>query len=113
MNKSLVERNGLKYKKQLIGKRPIDVCPGQLGRVPTEQDDAVLRSGKAIKNHLELHWQRPHQPCWCLTTKLPLKNAEGEVIGLIGFSRDLRAPVSADEIPEKMAQALDHFENND
>jgi len=112
VNHSLVERNGLQRKNQLIGKRPSDVCPGKLGRIPVEQDDVILRSGRAIKNHLELHWQRPNQSCWCLTTKLPLKNTEGEIIGLIGFSRDLRSPVSPDEIPEKMALVLDQFESN-
>ncbi len=112
VNDSLVERNGLQHKIQLKGKRPGDVCPGRFGRIPEQQDKTVLRSGREIKNHLELHWQRPHQICWCLTTKLPLRNSAGEIIGLIGFSRDLRAPVSLDEIPERMALALDHFENS-
>jgi len=112
VNNSLVERNGLQRKSQLKGKRPGDVCPGLLGRIPEQQDELVLHSGREIKNHLELHWSRPHEACWCLTTKLPLKNSAGEIVGLIGFSRDLRSPVSTDEIPKKMALALDHFERH-
>ena len=39
-----------------------------------------------------MQWQRPHKPCWCLTTKLLLRD-EGDVVGLVGFSRDLRESV--------------------
>ncbi len=112
VNNSLVERNGLQHKSQLKGKRPGDVCPGQLGRIPEKQDKSVLQAGREIKNHLELHWRRPQQACWCLTTKLSLKNSDGEIIGLIGFSRDLRSQVSTDKIPERMALTLERFENN-
>ena len=49
---------------------------------------------------------------WCLTTKLPLRDAAGEVIGLIGISRDVRARVDLRHIPEELAAALEHFENN-
>jgi hypothetical protein len=46
VNGSLVERHGLRYKSQVIGKRPCDICPGDLGRIPSEQDAAVLRTGQ-------------------------------------------------------------------
>ncbi|MBM3844578.1 MAG: AraC family transcriptional regulator, partial [Verrucomicrobia bacterium] len=77
VNHSLVERHGLKGKADLIGRRPADVCAGSLGRIPTEQDAAVLRTGRPIVDHLELHWLLPHRPVWCLTTKLPLRDAAG------------------------------------
>ena len=48
VNQSLVERHGLSDKSQMIGKRPCDVCPGDFGRIPTEQDAHVLRTGKPI-----------------------------------------------------------------
>jgi AraC-like DNA-binding protein len=57
-----------------------------------------------------MQWHRPNAPVWCLTTKLPIVGASGEVIGLIGFSRDIRAAVEPDEIPERFADALAEFE---
>jgi AraC-like DNA-binding protein len=110
VNHSLVERNGLRDKSQLLGKRPADMCPGELGRVSTDQDAAVLRSGRPILDRLELHWHLPHRPCWCLTTKLPLRDARGEIIGLIGISRDVRVPVAVNEIPAGLAKALEIVE---
>lgn len=112
VNDSLVERHGLKNKSQVIGKCPRDICPGDFGRIPTEQDSKVLRTGRPLIDHLELQWHRPNDPVWCLTTKLPMLDAEGVVHGLIGFSRDIRVPVEPHEIPKDFARALEEFEQS-
>lgn len=112
VNTSLIERHGLQRKEQAIGRRPCEICPGEFGRVPSQQDADVLRTNRPLLNHLEMHWQLPHQPCWCLTTKLPLHDADGNLVGLIGISRDVRAPIKSQEIPPAVATALHRFENN-
>lgn len=111
VNKSLVERHGLKHKSQALGRRPSEICPGEFGRAPSMQDAEVLNHDRPLIDHLEMHWQSPHQPCWCLTTKLPLHDAAGQVTGLIGISRDLRAPIKSQEMPKAAAAALHRFEN--
>ena len=110
VNQSLVERHGFSRKSDLIGKRPIDVFPGSMGEVPTRQDSKVLIDGASFHNHLEIQWLRPHEPCWCLTSKFPLRNEKGKIVGLVGFSRDLRDPIPIDTIPAPMALVLDEFE---
>lgn len=112
VNHSLVERNGLRDKSGLIGRRPCDLIPGDLGSSATDQDTAVLRSGRPILDHLELHRQAPNRRCWCLTTKLPLRGRDGRITGLIGISRDVRAPVNLDDIPVALSKALDALEKN-
>ncbi len=112
INASLVQRHGLRHKSQVLGKRSCDICPGDFGHIPSAQDAAVLRTGRPLLDHLELHWSTPPKPDWCLTTKLPMRDANGEIIGLIGISRDARAPIQTHHIPMKFATALNHFENN-
>jgi len=112
VNESLVARHGLRNKSQVIGKWPRDICPGDLGRIPTEQDERVLRTGRPLIDHLEMQWHRPNDPVWCLTTKLPMLDANGTVVGLIGFSRDIRVPVEPHEIPTGFARALEEFEQS-
>jgi AraC-like DNA-binding protein len=112
VNESLIARHGLKRKSDALGKRPQDICPGDFGRLPTEQDQRVLSTGKPLIDYLELQWYRPGKAVWCLTSKLPLRNAAGHVVGLIGCSRDVRAPVAADEIPISFARALADFEQD-
>lgn len=111
VNQSLVERHGLEHKSQMLGRRPCDVCPGEYGRIPTEQDAHVLRTGRPITERLELFWRRPNVPVWGLTTKLPIRDGRGRVTGLIGISKDLTALVSPEEVPRAVAQALRHLES--
>ena len=112
VNDSLVARHGLQDKQQVIGATPRQLCAGQLGEEPTAQDSEVLKTGQPLIDHLELHHIRPTAPVWCLTTKMPIKNSTGAVIGLFGFSRDVRVPVNLEEIPPKFASALSRFEKD-
>ncbi|MCM2374775.1 AraC family transcriptional regulator [Aporhodopirellula aestuarii] len=112
VNRSLADRHGLKNCEDAIGKRPVDICVGRFGLVPTDQDAKLLRSGRPLVDLLEMHWHLPHEPVWCLTTKLPIMDEDGKVVGIVGFSRDVRAPVENHEIPEEFASALRYFEQN-
>lgn len=112
VNQPLVIRDGLQHKSQLVGRRVDEVYRGEMGRVFAAQDAAVIRSGRPIIDRLELHWHRPNQPCWCLTTKLPLRDRGGAVAGLIGISRDVRAPLPLGDIPAGLSRALDWLEHH-
>ena len=112
VNNSLVERHGLQSKAQMLGRRPCDICVGSFGRIPTEQDVQVLRTGRTIFERLELHWLLPHRPVWCLTTKLPLRDANGKACGVIGISKDVRARIPSRDIQPEIASALLHLETN-
>ena len=110
VNHSLLDRHGLRDKSQMLGRRPCDVCPGDFGRIPSEQDAFVLRTGRPIIERLELQWYSPHKPVWCLTTKLPMRDAAGAVTGIIGISKDVRSAVASQEIPAGVAAALARLE---
>jgi len=112
VNQSLLSRHGLRDRSDAIGKRPVDICPGDFGRIPTEQDQRILRTGKPLVEHLELQWYRPREPVWCLTTKLPLRDDAGTTTGIIGFSRDVRTPVQTDDIPLAFAEVIAEFEED-
>lgn len=110
VNDSLVKRHGLGSKSEAIGKKSRDICQGEFGQVPSEQDEEVLRTGQPLLEHLEMQWSSRKEPVWCVTTKLPIPDNEGRTIGLVGFSRDVRVPVQTDEIPEGFARVLEDFE---
>lgn len=110
VNQSLVERCGLKNKNELISRRVHDVFPPELARRYAAQDEAVLRTGRPIVDRLELHWYARRRAGWCLTTKLALRDGSGAIIGLVGISRDLRAPGDRESIPNTLAGTLEYLE---
>jgi PAS domain S-box-containing protein len=112
VNQTLVERCGLQEKRQLLGRSVQDVFPADLAAGYAEQDRTVLRTGQPIIDHLELHWYARRRTGWCLTTKLPLRDRQGSVVGVAGISRDLRAPGDRENIPPSLAKALEYLEKH-
>lgn len=112
VNDSLVKRHGFHHKSEVIGKRSCEMCAGAFGKIPSDQDAEVLRTGIPLLDHLEQQWYLPHKPVWCLTTKLLRRDAQGNVIGLIGISRDVRVPIKTRDIPPQLATTLTAFEKN-
>lgn len=108
VNRTLVERCGAREKRQLIGRTAEDLFPAPLGRSYREQDEALIRSGAAIVNQLELHLYPGRQTGWCLTNKLPLRGDRGRVVGLVGCSQDLHPPAEGADGYESVAKAVQH-----
>lgn len=111
-NRTLAERCGADDPDKLLGRTVATIFPEPLAARFAAQDRQVLRTGRPVLEKLELHWQRPGREGWCLTTKLPLRNAAGEVTGLIGISRDLPGPAEKHDLPPSLSAALDYLEEH-
>lgn len=109
-NQSLVDRCGLRGDHELLGRHVRDIFPAELGERYAAQDEQVLRTGRPLLDQLELHWYSHRRTGWCLTTKLPLRDAAGKVVGLMGLSRDLLALRDAAQIPAGLLGALEHLD---
>lgn len=112
VNQSLVERCGCRDKQELLGRHVREIYPKELAELYASQDQTVLRTGRTIIDHLELHWYEHRRPGWCLTTKLPMRNQAGDSVGVVGISRDLRAPGDRETIPASLASTLEYLETH-
>lgn len=92
INRTMVRRCGMRQKKEVIGKTALELFPKALAETYLAQDRTVIDSGTPIDKHLELHIYPGRSRGWCITKKMPLYSANGEVIGLIGTSQDLGLP---------------------
>ena len=110
VNQELVSRCGHRDKRDLTGRRADEVFPKPLGQNYFAQDETLLKSGVPILNQLELHIY--HSGCigWCLTNKLPLKGRHGNVVGLVGISKDLQAPNERGADYSPLAAVIQHIQ---
>ena len=112
VNQTLVERCGRREKRELIGRRADELFPAPLGGSYRAQDESVLRQGTTILDQLELHLYASHRRGWCLTTKLPLRDRQRQVIGLMGVSKDLQSANERGEDYAAVAKAVSHLQEN-
>ncbi len=81
---------GIEQAEQIIGKTDFDFYPPEIATRFFEEEQELMRSGNTLLN-VERCVENPttKQMVWDLTTKVPLRNAEGQVIGLVGISKNI------------------------
>ncbi len=84
-NKELAIKMGQVDPIQVIGKSDFDFFPVEQARIKYEQEQKIIHTGEPILN-LEEPDGIEH---WALTTKMPLRDEHGEIIGTFGISRDI------------------------
>lgn len=102
-------RCGLKHREQAIGKTAFDLFPQPMAERYQRQDERVFRTGKPIADNLDLTVYRDGSTGWCLTTKEPLRDAAGRVIGLACISKDLIELTRAGFIDSAFADTIDYL----
>lgn len=109
VNQTLADRCTRGAKAEIVGRYPREVFPNDLGRHYERQDAAVLQSGRVVSRQLELHIYPSGGTGWCLTSKRPLRSADGRICGVAGVSRDLDAPSRKSRGYAQLARALNHM----
>lgn len=96
LNRAFAERVKL-APEEIIGKTDNDLYYPELAGVFMADDRYVLETGHSIRRKIELLTSRHGGIEWRTTTKLPLQNPDGRVIGTTGISRPL--PDSVEALP--------------
>lgn len=98
---------GVKQEKDAIGKSDHDFFPKQRANEYRADDAEVMRSGKAIINRVESAPEAEGSPRLVMTSKLPLRNAKGEIIGIAGVSRELEQVRSRSSDEARFAKVIE------
>ena len=77
----------LSDKESIIGKTDHDLFGPELASQYQEDDNALLKNSTRIIEKTELVTYRPSVVRWYLTTKIPVFDTKGTVIGLAGITR--------------------------
>jgi len=89
ISRSLASRFGLKDPADAIHKTDFDMFSDEHARQAFNDEQEIVRSGRPIVEKEEKEtWPDGHET-WVLSTKLPLRDAEGNIIGTMGISRDI------------------------
>ena len=88
-NKANVNLIGAGSAEEVAGKTVFDFFPKDVAERYEADDRAILRSGQNLANREEPCVGRNGEPRQLHTTKVPLRDENGKIIGLVGISRDI------------------------
>ena len=88
LNPATAEVLGIEDPVQALGMTDFDFFPEGLARQFFADEQHVVTTGKPLLNRLEPQGDG-EAPDWWLTSTVPLRDATGEVVGIIGAGRDI------------------------
>ena len=77
---------------EIIGKTDFDVFDEEHARPAFEDEQRIIATGIPILDKLEKEVWTDGTVTWCVTTKMPLRDEEGRIVGTFGISRDVTGP---------------------
>ena len=104
-SKILAQRFGFDDPRKAIGKTDFDFFAEDHARPAFEDEQEIIRTGKPLIGITEKEIWRRGQESWALTTKMPLRDKDGKVLGTFGISKDITALKQAEEELEKARDA--------
>jgi signal transduction histidine kinase len=81
----------------LIGKTDFDVFSAEHASAASRDEQRVISTGEPMLGKVELETYGGRTETWVSTTKMPLRDSSGRIIGTFGISRDVTAQTIAEK----------------
>lgn len=91
VNAAVARVHGFASTKDMIGKTDFDLEPAERAALLTQAEQHLLRTGEPITDVEECVVHKNGEQHWYSTSKVVLRNQDGDVIGLTGVTRDITA----------------------
>src|SRR5664280_846015 len=108
-NLTEVRYMGAKSEADVLGKDVFGLYPKELAEKFFADDQLVMQTGEPVLNREEYILDEKQQKRWLLTSKLPLRNQEGRIIGLVGIGRDITERKQAQEETQRERAFFDQL----
>jgi diguanylate cyclase (GGDEF)-like protein/PAS domain S-box-containing protein len=106
VSRKMAQDLGLSDPAELIGKTDIDLFGEAFGRGTRLDDTRIMETDRPMVGMIEARQLDNGRTNWTLTTKLPLHDESGNVIGLVGITREINEM-------RQMEVALQHLATHD
>ncbi|MFC1497256.1 PAS domain S-box protein [Verrucomicrobiota bacterium] len=108
INKALAQKYGLHDAEEAVGMTDFDFYPKAIAKRFFAAEQQIIKSGEPIIGVEERGKLPDGSEAWISTTKMPLYNEEGEIIGTFGISRDITARKRTEQERLKIEGQMQH-----
>src|SRR5262249_44432978 len=97
VNQAVARRFGLHGPAEAVGKSAFNRFTTEHARAAYEDEQQIIRTGQGVVNKEEKETWPDGRVSWVSTTKMPLRNPFGVIVGTFGISRDVNDRKRAEE----------------
>lgn len=116
VNNAAATKLGFNYPEELIGKSDADIFGKEHSSEAFNDEQTIIRTKRPLINKEEKEVYQDGRVTWASTTKLPLFDENGKIIGTFGMSRDItedKKIYKTQEAVFKVSEAAISIENFD
>jgi two-component system sensor histidine kinase/response regulator len=110
LNQATARELGLTDPAGAIGKSDVDFFPASLAEEYQADERRLFATGEPMLSKLERQSGTGAER-WVLATKAPLRDARGEIIGLVGVNRDVTERLQTEEARARLAAIVEGAED--
>jgi len=107
VNQAMSNRFGQSNPAALLGKTDFDFFSEEHARAAYEDEQEIMQTGQPVIRKEEKETWPGRADTWVLTSKTPLRDAGGKIIGISGISVDITKRKQAEEQVHEQARLLD------
>lgn len=96
-NQSLARRFGLAHPREMVGKSDSDFFAQGHADLARIDEHEIMRTGRPMLDKIECETLPDGSSNWVITSKLPLRDKTGRLLGTFGISRDITALKQAEQ----------------
>ncbi|MBE9529448.1 MAG: PAS domain S-box protein, partial [Proteobacteria bacterium] len=106
-NTAFARDGGLDSPEKIIGRDDYGLAWSKEAKTYRADDTKVIESGEVKLNYEEQQSSPTGEALWLRTSKVPLKNGVGEIIGVLGTYEDITERKKVEEQNRKLSQAVE------
>lgn len=112
MSRALKEAVHLPASFDVVGKTDFDLFPRIIAENFRQNDRQVFKGGRPLINEIHATGFFDHPTSWCYSSKFPLRDERGKVIGLITINEKYADVMGQDAELNRLLPAIDHISHH-
>ncbi len=100
---------GFNSPEEVLGKTDLDIFSDEHGRAAFEDEQRIMKTGEPMLGVEEKETWADGKDTWVSTSKMPLRDDAGEIVGVFGVSRNITAHKEAEIRAAKYAEENRQF----